>query len=557
MPQFNATRKVEVTATLNEQVVPVSQITLSHEIGMLPTVSIVPNLDGGSDPRRTVQLDLERVGRLTGLLQNRYCNHFALRPDLRVQVLSGDESLDFPCFSGRPALGLQSGGLNLGITGVHAMAVLNLLNPSIYPDLQYYAKSADVVPEEIKRSNSLAERLLLILQQRMAEYAGANQFKSKPVHALNQQALNEGVLEFLNRSFDSTRIIGLNNSHFDDSAVNQLMLNWLAGTPNFLGVLGRMQPAFFLQLNASWDGSAWLETMRHLEPEGDRFIQAPVGEFQFNLAPQFEPPVVQVLVTGPGSRYYLTLGNNTSLMDGVAPGENADAEMQQRINQIQAYAAGLTPNHLANDFSAFNSLVSIARYPAGVPANAVGRYVTVNAPDWLYGLDFTKGRDSANLVPIKPLAAEQDFRNADSRLISAAQHENNQCLINATCGRVTEGMLDWLARETFESLYLASAQARVTLPLTLAPQVGRTYRMLAADGSLLFTGFLANLNHQVTVGGNGQEGQATTTLGFSHVRAPGHVINPGVASATLSGTNGKAPVQLTHAGRQVFGQLAS
>lgn len=564
MPDFRKTRKVQVDVKLNGHPVPVSNLILTHELGTLPTAIIQTAMDNQSSGlKRTVKLDLDRIGRLNLLLQEKSCNHFSTATDLNIKVDDGDSGkIDFDCYSGRPSTSLVFGNLQIGLTGVHPQTVLNLFNPIIYRLQSYYAKTPDEVLPEVKRTNSLAERLDIYLRLLLARYEASQNiawsFQSTPVHEMNKLALFAGVTRLLNSSVDSTRIIGLNHSGFDDRKVNRTLLDFLGSTPNFVGVIGRMQPEFLLQFNADWKGNAWLETIRNHEDPGPREIRAPIVEFSFDLAPQFQPPLVQVLVTGNSSRYYIVPGNNTGAK-AAASGQTADQEAQTRMDNAQAFAASLTPDHLANDFHAHNSLLSLARYPATVPKNAAGRYELVNAPEWIYSYDFSRGDNVGQFITHRPVSAEQNFRGADSRLIEAAQHELDQCLALAVGQEVTGTILDWVARQVFDSLYLGSTSARVVIPLNLQLQVGRTYQMRAHDGKDLFTGFLASVVHNISIGGNGEEGAAYSTLGFSHVKAPGFDLDPRVAvgkAPLLISTRPDRPVKFTYDGEEVLNNLA-
>lgn len=528
--KFNDTRSVKVEARLQDMPLQVTGVTLSHELGMMPNGNIRLAIESPNPAKReSVQLNLDRIGNLNNLLQDKFCNHFALVPDLRVTVEAEDQKIDFLGFAGRPASRLLVGTFQQTLTVVHPQSLLAFYNPRMYSLASFYLRQEADQLAEVRKTSSLAERIRLYLNALEANYAhtknvpGSPELKVTPLHTLNQQ-VRPWVDKFLARSLESTRIVGIDHPQFNDRILNQRLLEFISGTPHLMGVLGRLQPEFFLQLNADWKGDAWLERAQALDLPGPREIRAPIADFSFNISSQFAPPVVQVLVTGQGTSSYMVNGVNN---DPSQKGESTDANLEQLRTMAVRYSQGQLTTYSSNDWHAFSSLTSIARYPESVPENAAGRYETVCAPRWLqtYEISPTLGENQQYYTK---LAAEKNFRGLDSKLLAAADLNDTAKRQDMAGQRITESLLRWVARQTFESIYLDSTTARVTVPLMLEVQAGRTYFMRDDQGVDLFSGFLVSIEHNVELSGEGTEGSATTTLLFTHILAPRLQLNPQV-----------------------------
>lgn len=568
-------RQVKTKVTLSGLELPIRSITLNHTIGMLPGALVRVALDDqDSNLNRGVPVDLARVTNLTRLLQDKLLNKFSLDPDLRIHVEDGDQgTLDFVGFMGKPSVTLVSGDLDIGITGVHRGAALHSYNPSIYRSETYYLRiqpgtvpyrneTAAVVaaaPEyemdlarfaersensqRIRVSNSIAERAHLLLHDMVKSYDSLKDvkdwhFRAAPVHRLNGFAWPD-VTRFFMRSYSGTRILGINDPLFNPYTIHETILGTLTSAGSLLEGMLQLAPEFMFQMNADWDDNIRMERVdRHETPDG-RLIRVPVGSFSFDLATQFQPPILQVLVQGRGDKSYLQPGAGANFGgqlvasgfvsaggDGVPP--NSEISLSGKIDSIINTAFGLTHNMgqpaISGDVSMLNSLCSLARYPEVVPKNSAGTYVVIQAPDWLYADQ--NGRDNqATFLTFKPKSAEVMGKPAQ-HLIDTIDEANDQKRREVMGDLVSVNILNYLAEQKFKELYLGSTTASLSIPLNVNVKVGMTYRVEDTNRQHIFDAFLDTVQHTIQVSPDGSTGDAVTRLGFSHVKAPELKLNP-------------------------------
>lgn len=499
---FQSARTPSAQVTVGSLKPAVTRVQVRHEINVLPTVSLDLQVVAGqtSDGRTpSVDIDLKRFGNLNRALQERILNEFGTEPDLRVVLDDGDgHARTFTGFSGNPVFGLQNGGIVLGLSGVHEMIALTGFVGSIYTrqvvSSDYYA-----VVEQAKADN-IGLIVQLMLAELMKRYTGENAAQMMdrdtaldimPVHRLNTKLLPYAE-KYLAYSQVGTVFADLDQP--DTVAQSQPIVarlkQLLVGAPNLLAAFDAIRNMFVFQMNSSWDGKAWLEQRRTLDSPTGMLIKVPTSSVRFNLSGLFRIPIVQVVVQGAGVPFYGITGDN-----GVGAGGDA--------------ASTLAEIALAGA----NSLGMVGRYPATVAKDATGRYEFVTAPDWL--------------PAVTPRISDRLGSNyaGKSRAARALEDVGRSVKLVNERGQVRQSFVDYLAEMEFRNRYLAEATADVTVPMNLQVQPGYTYYVESMDGHELFSGYLMSATHDLMVAPDGSGGSATTHLVFSHVRAPGAVIN--------------------------------
>lgn len=98
-------------------------------------------------------------------------------------------------------------------------------------------------------------------------------------------------------------------------------------------------------------------------------------------------------------------------------------------------------------------------------------------------------------------------------------------LVNQFQDEVVRAMVEDYCRTVYIDRSLGGTGASYSVPLDLSLWPGDRYRVTAADGSVLFTGFLAGVDH--TLARNSGGGEASTNLTFTHMMFPGFNL-PGI-----------------------------
>ncbi len=543
-----AALQVSVQVQIGNLTVPVNAVTLSHEINELPQVELSLQLDNQDAAQSqtarigSVDINLAKFGKLEALFQEHILNDFSLDTDLQVLVRDGDgHEVLFKGYLGKPTFQLQAGQLLMGLTGLHAMAVLQAFNGQIYQTQASYgvpmfadffsdsasatalknttirqlvssftdhtlfaqflaltAQLKDLARQPIK-NDSVAQRLRVITEGILKQFVNQPGFNTEEPLDLSSHALNQAVLPrvqaFLNGSAASSIIPNISDPVFEDTALHVGLFRAITGQANFLAAITSLLPDFLFQLNAQWGSTPdspglWLEHLFTNAPTDGRLIQTAIQDVGFSMSSLLEIPLLQVIVQGLGSEYYSYMGQLSPYQQAMAPAATP-------------VPAGAT----AEDFNSNTGLKSLARYPATVSRNAVGRYVVVQAPYWI---------NPDSFIVQNITMADPPYRDPFANAIAGQQAMINR--LQAQEG-LRQDMLNYLAEFVFKDYYLQKTYSSVSIPLNLQVQVGRTYSVRSISGKELFTGFLHRVEHKVLVSDSG--GLANTRLDFTHIQASG------------------------------------
>lgn len=505
---FQAARTPSAQVTVGSLKPAVTRVQVRHEINVLPSINLeLQVVAGQTQDGRTpsVDIDLKRFGVFNRVMQERILNEFGTEPDLRVVLDDGDgHARTFTGFSGNPTFGLQNGGIALGLSGVHEMIALTGFVGSIYTrqvlDSDFYAV---VKQNDADNIGLIVQRMLTSLMQR---YVGENAVQMMdrdtaldvlPVHRLNTKLMPYAD-KYLAYSQVGTVFadLGSPESVTQVQPILARLKQLLVRSPNLLAAFDAVRSMFVFQMNASWDGKAWMEQMRTLDNPAGMLIKVPINSVRFNLTGLFRIPIVQLVVQGAGVPFYGITGESGV---GSQSGAPARGEASDVFGEMALAGA--------------NSVGMIGRYPATVPDNATGRYEFVTAPDWLPA------------VTPRIIDRKTSGYIGKSRSERALEDVARSVKLTNDRGQVRQGFVDYLAEMEFRNRYLSDATAEVSLPMNLQVQPGYTYYVESMSGEELFSGYLVAVTHDLAIAPDGSAGTATTRLAFSHVRAPSAVID--------------------------------
>ena len=539
-----AARKPTARAAIGTIPVPVNSVTLYHTINTLPYAEFSVALDSAPSSSGLVsvggvQIDIASMNTLSKVLQEKFYNSFSLNPDVTLDIWDGDGAYDeknkawgnhiqFIGFMGNPSFQVQNGQFMMVITVMHSMCRLQAFNASIYSNQALYATAQDVFgdplenafSDDVLRDDSIAHRLFALIYYVMNNFTQSLQNTLDPtkitaaqkkenqtnpvfepvqwnVHVLNQQLLPT-LLKVIRESAEWTKIDGLSdgkggmNPYFSDIPLHRTLYDTLFNSPTLLDTFSAILPVFMFQMNATWSDTLRIEHLQTMELPRSMIV-VPVGALNFSLASMFEVPTLQVIARGPASDFYGTLPVSTE--SAVAPLAPSVAQLTQ-----EDAAEILDQSHRI-----------LGRYPKLVPTDKnnnpiPGRYLYVEAPYWV-------GEDSSLMADLQQVIDD----TKDPRELAVAKVNTNieARLDNAN---VRENFLNYFARYTFKDVFLDRTTARISIPLLLTPQVGRTYFLrTVGQTSSMYVGYLQSVTHTLNI--NEQSGAADTMLTFTHIVA--------------------------------------
>ena len=533
--QYNA-RTVRAILEIGKVRVPVSSVTLRHTIDELPFAEIFIQLDNAGEANSTVDLNLKKFQQMCVLFQEYVFNNFRIKPNAHLYIEDGnDHYLHFHGFIGQPRLVLVNGTVTIMIGMVHAKAALQAFNAQIYNHNARYVmpflidafesdKDGNYVSEAAKRikhnyPESVSLRILAII-----EYMHANpyldgspvrpiEFDSMPIHLLNTRSIDL-VREVLIGSEKTTTIPGIGSEDFFEESLRAELWMGQVNAPNFLTSLAYYNQMFLFQTNADWEGNLWMERIQTLDDPENRVIQVPTQEMRFDCAHLFELPLLQVIVTSAAMNLYVYTGTF-----GTAQGDPPKQPIGLPGGQQ------LATENLAGTGDQWNRLPCLAKYPDLVNRNAVGNFYVLQAPNWI-NPDVLLDTYSRSLY--QQAVEKKDTRFMLSTELMKAEREKMQA---ANPPRVT--VLNYLARQYFQSIYLGKTAASLTIPYDIRPCVGRTYRIKDMAGNDMFVGFLREVHHSITLSAD-QGSAAYTVLSFSHIRMAGAKLDQLLKTVTDS-----------------------
>jgi len=495
------TKTVDVEVLINSLSVPVSQIVFSHTINALPQVQFdlqLNNQNGGS-----TEINLPVFMKFCADQQNYLVNRFstfgtgltseqattkALRADLTIKATDGDGNvLNFSGFLSQPEFKVQQGEVDFTFNGVQSMAALQNLSFQIYSLTPNFAiRNLTLLTGSNESFNSIGTHVDTIIQEIFNQFetrldsTSLNYTSLKGTHAINRQVYDKFLKTFLEISKGRT-LIPLVNSDLPEGLKGSVQARadgeierMLLGSQNFLAaVLDGLIPEFKFQMNADWNGKAWLEVIRTHEDPGTRFITAPIENIRFNVSAAIEAPL---------SRVYVRIGRLDSWATIDLTADNSN------LKQLVAFPP-----------------VTEEEKKGGDPKLSPGVAYVVDAPSWIQD----------NVTTVDVLAPTEDDMTLElsfSKFRTQASSFSQQVLAR-------QDILKWLAEFTFKEHFLRYTTASVTTPLNLLVEVGKTYQVKSPDGTLLFTGYLTSVTHSIAL--EQTSGSSKTSLQFSHIKATG------------------------------------
>lgn len=539
VPQYTS-RQPRAAFQIGNAQIPISRLTLTHTIDELPYAQVLVQLDnanaGDSLTNRlgSVGIDINQFSILSRVTQEKILNEYNVDPDTQLIIDDGDGNQTLmKGFLGQPQFRMRDGEVFLAFSLVHAMAVLQSMNLRIYGDQKYYGLTGllqmfdfDDASRAVLAGFSIADRVQILINgmMRTTNFYKTNldlgQYDGLPIDNLNREVLSK-VTAFLSASSATTIINGIGDSGdfttgtFDNTNLLNTIFVILNESPNFLQALGPLCETFMLQMNADYQGSAWLEwnqvntspTVKKysLSPTPTtitRTISVPLKQVSFNMANIFQVPILQAIVQGAGSDLYAF-----SSYFGVKQGTSAI--LPGRSDASAAINAGVAAT---GDYSL--RLTASALWPQVIPRNSIGTFYMLDAPNWL----------NPDLVSLEEsILFESVSADTDTYEVAVDAYKRYEAKMEGAAA-VRERIMQYMAKQQFRSLYLGGTTGQIAIPMNLAVKPGYTYMVKSITGEDLFTGYLVSVVHDLMVDPEGN-GSATTSLAFSHITAPGAVIN--------------------------------
>ena len=565
--QSYAARRPSGKVFIGDVAVPVQSVTLYHTINQLPYAEFTVALD--SNPGDTnlisvggVQISIAGINQLGKLLQEKFYNSFTLSPDTKLLVDDGGGNvIDFRGFLVNPQFEVEGGRFLMNFTMLHSMVRLQAFNAGIYSNVTMYGTTGDTYNDSlmrvyntfntdgdlVTRDDSVMSRVNLLLNMVLNNYENEYRSRINPdaitqlqntengvnpefepamwnIHALNKKLL-DAVVKVCTRSKIWTEIQGLSdgqghqNPHWSDAAMHRQLFDILFGSASLLDAFSMICNTFMFQMNAHWNDTIWLEHTQTMEIPYSMIV-TPVGALQFSLSSMFEIPLLQVIARGPASDLYSMMP--TTMGDTSVP----------------LAPTGKTPDALDAQQLRDQSTRILVRYPSRVPKFKgqvmPGRYMYVDAPQWL-GWDENEIQSAAITGPSNPNTIDIATAGNDIHLNAIA---NQQSMVQKRLDTGTQRMnfLRYIAKYFFKENYLARATARVRVPMTFLPQVGRTYflRESGQDKSI-YIGYLQSVAHTLVL--EEGHGVADTQLVFSHIISRDANLLPVVLGDAEDGTD--------------------
>lgn len=513
-------RSVEVTLKIGDAYVPVSGLTLRHTIDELPYAEIslqMDNLDiNQGEIAGSVAIDVAKFRQLALLFQEKILNEFRVDPNVRLVVKDenndGAFTLTFNGFLGKPEISIQEGIVSIKVGMVHAAAALQAWNGQIYNYIEPYVigkeaafdSSSSPDAQAAGKGSSVSMKVLALVEYmmravEMVPNTDDEEFDMMPIHLLNQKALKI-VSRVLKASEATTEIDGLGDADFNSDNLYEVLFEMIRNSPNFWTVLQQLGQTFLLQTNADWAGNLWLEPIQSVSDgtEGRR-ISVPLAQVRFNVAHLFELPIQQVIVVGEGQDLYVFSGT-MGLNQGAAP-----------LAPIPMPGGQYYTGRIPQDGEVWTKMQGLARYPVNSDRTLVGNFYVLQAPFWI-------NSDTVLDTQLKQLQSGLQMTDDRWTQIIAAQPDLQNTLLKASKPR--RKLLSYMAEQLFNSLYLGSTYASITVPFDLRPCVGRRYKVEDLSGEAMFDGFLKEVVHNVVLAADGAS-SASTDLIFTHVVVTG------------------------------------
>lgn len=519
-------RTVEAELFIGKVKIPINSVSLRHTIDELPYAEVTVQLDNldtvEGSAQGSVGINVEKFRRMAQLFQEKILNEFRVNPDVKLIVKDGNEdgrfTLTFNGFLGKPEVVIQEGQVLIKVGVVHAKAALQAWNGQIYNYVEPYvlphlvdafgeAASSDAqsAAKDGTNGKSISMKVLALVEYMMKAVDMVPtpddllEFDMMPIHMLNKKSY-EIVKKVLKDSAATTEIDGLADDEFDPGNLYEILFETLRNSPNFWAVLQQLGHIFLFQTNADWAGNLWLEPIQSVQdgPQ-NRMIRVPLAQIRFNVAHLYELPIQQVIVVGEGMDLYVLSGAM-----GLNQGEAPLAPVPVAGGQ---YYSGRVPK----DGELWVKMQGLAKYPPAVDRTLAGNFYVLQAPPWI---------NSDTIIESQIEQLRQGLDTTDDRWMQYIQAQPNLQDAFLKSNKPRRKLLSYMAQQLFNSLYLGSTYASITVPFDLRPCVGRRYSVADLNGTALFEGFLKDVYHTVSLNADGAS-DASTTMTFTHIVVAG------------------------------------
>jgi hypothetical protein len=403
-----------------------------------------------------------------------------------------------------PSKNVGMGTVNQRLKLYGGEIMFNAFRPFIYGQLPVEANGNpfEGARDQDTNSSNIVQRMVDLVRTRMDNMKRNNNFAhynspatyemARQIHDVNLQQIDRlemlaaASTEAIYESFSELENLLDNERRAIKYAINKAILdNVLTSTGNFFETLTSFLSAFQLYYvpDPSGLGFGTVRPFRSMLQNTNLVRKVIDTEYLSFSAEDYDyGPIQQILVQG----VHQTADSNTEHDDRAA--------------------ASIVPQLQANTIFVYPESVSVIN----------GNFRPVAPPSWLPAdLDVLTRYDTA-------LAKPEDSGGWD---ITNYTQERDR--IHTSINRVLTGPYLNIIREYAHNIYLQSALAAYTavmrVPLDFSYQVGVRYEISAPDGTLMFAGFLTQLNHKIS--GIRNNLSAWTTLVFSHVEYGGFELD--------------------------------
>lgn len=479
----------------------VDSITLHQSINSIPYAEI--GLQPAAGDVRVYPVDEAlQISEMEALQRFAFSDRGSVA-EIQIRLSSSEESIGFSGMPIAPTKSVGFGAIEQRIKLYGGEIMLNSFRPYIYASVP---GGANDVNRETRGTGApsgtnVVERAVKLVTERMdnltdpqrgpmltslvAEGSDAATVEmARQIHNVNMQQFPR-LQQIANLSTEAVyeswaELEALpNEGEVIQQSVNLMMLDMLlTSSGNFFEAFTSFLSSFQMYYVPEANGNGYGRVRPYrtmLEESGEtetKIIDA--AYLSFSAEDYDYGPISQVLVQG-----VFAYGANR-----VAP---------QKITEAQA----LVPELRTNTIFAFPEEVTVVN----------GNFRPVGPPAWLPAtVDLFK-----------------EWKEPTSRVLQGGweikDYTGYRDLLNESLDRVMKGPYASIIKEYAKNIYLQSALAAYTavarVPLDFSWKVGQRYEVRSQENKLLFTGFLTQLNHNIS--GIRNNLSAWTTLVFSHV----------------------------------------
>lgn len=503
----NNARQVNTEVKIRGRKFAASEIKIEAYINAVPRITLQGHFpEVAATTTNSSELPLAVIAKEAADIQKYILETERISPDLNVSLQDGiGGSVEFAGFLAAPSFGITPGGVTLVYNGLHQSSLLSMYLGSIYGPVN--SAGQEVLKTFVPEGASFAALFKSILDQSSKWFdepanargvQAASEFDealSIPTHARNKK-IKPYVDALLDKSKELTQYPGLEEyvkfSAYT-SKMRNILLEQILAQPNLTESILRgfnsVFPCYFTPVLQEKFPGARLILLDAVNAPAQPLV-IPVDNLSFTAGGTYDLPVKGVVVTTPQPAPVLK--DNVASIKFV---ERISAYYPPDTNQAGTLAAG-------------------------------GTFVKIGAPGWIEDV-------YAESSSTQGLGALRDLVSAGANAASAANRAQAAAAVWIRNQSKATDMLERYAQSQYTYLAFALSQASVTLPLNLKVEPGRPYQVMVEtekDPVEAFTGFVQSVQHRVSV--NKGAADASTTIVFSHVRAPGFTL-PGAAPLSL------------------------